>query len=87
MQIPKIITDLNNLGIALKSLEAIKAGTVGVNAANIDAYGAALRKLSIEQSVFTLASKGATEEGRLMPLRESSAPWEAWGLAPEYLRE
>lgn len=57
-----MISDLNKLGIALKSLDAMKIGTVGVNAANIEAYRTALKGLSVEQSVFALASKGATEE-------------------------
>lgn len=61
-QLPTIISDLNKLGIALKSLDAMKIGTVGVNAANIEAYRTALKGLSVEQSVFALASKGATEE-------------------------
>lgn len=57
-----MISDLNKLGIALKSLDAMKIGTVGINAANIEAYRNALKGLSVEQSVFALASKGATEE-------------------------
>ena len=57
-----MISDLNKLGIALKSLDAMKIGTVGVNIANVEAYRTALKGLSIEQSVFALASKGATEE-------------------------
>lgn len=61
-QIPTMISDLNKLGIALKSLDAMKIGTVGVNIANIEAYRTALKGLSVEQSVFALASKGATEE-------------------------
>ena len=61
-QLPTMISDLNKLGIALKSLDAMKIGTVGVNAANIEAYRTALKGLSVEQSVFALASKGATEE-------------------------
>lgn len=61
-QIPTMISDLNKLGIALKSLDAMKIGTVGVNIANVEAYRTALKGLSIEQSVFALASKGATEE-------------------------
>ena len=61
-QLPTAISDLNKLGIALKSLDAMKLGTVGVNAANIEAYRTALKGLSVEQSVFALASKGATEE-------------------------
>lgn len=50
------------MGIALKSLDAMKLGTVGVNLGNVEAYRAALKGLSVEQSVFALASKGATEE-------------------------
>lgn len=61
-QLPTMISDLNKLGIALKSLDAMKIGTVGVNAANIEAYRTALKGLSVEQSVFALASKGATKE-------------------------
>lgn len=61
-QLPTMISDLNKLGIALKSLDAMKIGTVGVNVANIEAYRTALKGLSVEQSVFALASKGATEE-------------------------
>ena len=61
-QLPTMISDLNKLGIALKSLDVMKIGTVGVNAANIEAYRTALKGLSVEQSVFALASKGATEE-------------------------
>ncbi len=61
-QIPTMISDLNKLGIALKSLDAMKIGTVGVNIANVEAYRTALKGLSVEQSVFALASKGATEE-------------------------
>ena len=61
-QLPTMISDLNKLGIALKSLDAMKIGTVGVDAANIEAYRTALKGLSVEQSVFALASKGATEE-------------------------
>ena len=57
-----MISDLNKLGIALKSLDAMKIGTVGVNVANVEAYRIALKGLSVEQSVFALASKGATEE-------------------------
>ena len=40
----------------------MKLGTVGVNLGNVEAYRAALKGLSVEQSVFALASKGATEE-------------------------
>ena len=61
-QIPTMISDLDKLGIALKSLDAMKIGTVGVNIANVEAYRTALKGLSVEQSVFALASKGATEE-------------------------
>ncbi len=61
-QLPQIIGKLNSLGIALKSLDAMKLGTVGVNLGNVEAYRAALKGLSVEQSVFALASKGATEE-------------------------
>lgn len=61
-QLPTIISDLNKLGIALKSLGAMKIGTVGVNIANVETYRTALKSLSVEQSVFALASKGATEE-------------------------
>ncbi len=61
-QIPTMISDLNKLGIALKSLDAMKIGTVGVNISNVEAYRTALKGLSIEQSVLALASKGATEE-------------------------
>ncbi len=61
-QLPTMINDLNKLGIALKSLDAMKIGTVGVNVANVEAYRNALKGLSVEQSVFALASKGATEE-------------------------
>lgn len=57
-----MIGELNSLGIALKSLDAMKLGTVGVNLGNVEAYRAALKGLSVEQSVFALASKGATEE-------------------------
>lgn len=57
-----MIGDLNKLGIVLKSLDVIKIGTVGVNVANVETYRTALKGLSIEQSVFALASKGATEE-------------------------
>ena len=57
-----MISDLNKLGIALKLLDAMKIGTVGVNIANVEAYRTALKGLSVEQSVFALASKGATEE-------------------------
>jgi hypothetical protein len=61
-QIPTMISGLNKLGIALKSLDAMKIGTVGVNIANVEAYRTALKGLSVEQSVFALASKGATED-------------------------
>lgn len=61
-QLPTMIGELNKLGIALKSLEAINIGTVGVNTGNIDAFRTSLKGLSIEQSVFALASKGATDE-------------------------
>lgn len=61
-QLPTMISDLNKLGIALKSLSTMKIGTVGVNTANIEAYRTALKGLSVEQSVFALASEGATEE-------------------------
>lgn len=57
-----MVSDLNKLGIALKSLDAMNLGTVGVNLANVEAYRTALKGLSVEQSVFALASKGATEE-------------------------
>ncbi len=57
-----MVSDLNKLGIALKSLDAMKLGTVGVNLGNVEAYRVALKGLSVEQSVFALASKGATEE-------------------------
>ena len=57
-----MISDLNKLGIVLKSLDVMKIGTVGVNTANLEAYRNALKGISIEQSVFALASKGATEE-------------------------
>ena len=50
------------MGIALKSLDAMNLGTVGVNLGNVEAYRVALKGLSVEQSVFALASKGATEE-------------------------
>ena len=50
------------MGIALKSLDAMKLGTVGVNLGNVEAYRVALKGLSVEQSVFALASRGATEE-------------------------
>ena len=40
----------------------MKLGTVGVNLGNVETYRAALKGLSVEQSVFALASKGATEE-------------------------
>lgn len=40
----------------------MKLGTVGVNLGNVEAYRAALKGLSVEQSVFALTSKGATEE-------------------------
>ena len=61
-QLPTAISDLNKLGIALKSLEAMNISSVGVNTANLEAYRTALKGLSVEQSVFALASKGATEE-------------------------
>lgn len=61
-QLPQIIGELNTLGIALKSLDAMNLGIVGVNFGNIEAYRTALKGLSVEQSVFALASKGATEE-------------------------
>lgn len=57
-----MVSDLNKLGITLKSLDSMNLGTVGVNLANVEAYRAALKGLSVEQSVFALASKGATEE-------------------------
>ena len=57
-----MVSDLNKLGIALKSLDAMNLGTVGVNLANVEAYRVALKGLSVEQSVFALASRGATEE-------------------------
>jgi len=56
-----MVSDLNKLGIALKSLDAMKLG-VGVNLGNVETYRVALKGLSVEQSVFALASKGATEE-------------------------
>lgn len=37
-------------------------GAIGVNLANVELYRTALKGLSVEQSVFALASKGATEE-------------------------
>ena len=40
----------------------MKLGIVGVNLGNVEAYRAALKGLSVEQSVFALTSKGATEE-------------------------
>lgn len=61
-QAPTLISDLNKLGIALKSLDGMKIGTVGVNVANVEAYRTVLKGLSVEQSVFALASKGATED-------------------------
>ena len=61
-QIPTIIRDLNKLGIALKSLDELKIGSVGVNMANVETYRTALKGLGVEQSVFALASKGATEK-------------------------
>ena len=61
-QLPTAISDLNKLGIALKSLGAMNIGSLGVNPANLEAYRTALKGLSVEQSVFALASKGATEE-------------------------
>ena len=61
-QLPTAISDLNKLGIALKSLETMNISSVGVNTANLEAYRTALKGLSVEQSVFALASKGATEE-------------------------
>lgn len=61
-QLPTAISDLNKLGIALKSLDTMNIGAVGVNTANLESYRTALKGLSIEQSVFALASKGATEE-------------------------
>lgn len=61
MQLPTIINDLNKIGISLKSLSSLNIGVVGVNTGNIQAYQAAIKGLSAEQSVFALATKGATE--------------------------
>lgn len=33
-----MVGDLNKLGIALKSLDTMKLGTVGVNLGNVEAY-------------------------------------------------
>lgn len=57
-QIPTMICNLNKLGIALKSLDTMRIGTVGVNIANVEAYKTALKGLSVEQSVFALVNKG-----------------------------
>lgn len=59
---PPMIRDLNKLGIALKSLDAMKVETVRVNVAIVESYRIALKGLSVEQSVFALASKDSTEE-------------------------
>ena len=61
-QLRNTIKDLNELGIALKSLDAMNIGTTGVNLGNVEEYRLALKGLSVEQSVLALASKGATEE-------------------------
>ena len=61
-QLPTMVNDLNKLGIALKSLGTMNIETVGVNLGNVEAYRTTLKGLSTEQSVFALASKGATEE-------------------------
>ena len=57
-----MISELNKLGIALKSLDGMNLATVGVNTGNLDAFRSAIKGLSTEQAVFALASKGATEE-------------------------
>lgn len=57
-----MISELNKLGIALKALDGMNLATVGVNTANLDVFRYAIKGLSTEQAVFTLASKGATEE-------------------------
>lgn len=74
-QLPTMISDLNKFGIALKALDTMKLGTVGVNVANVEAYRTALKGLSVEQSVFTLASKGATEEQirQILVINEATA--------------
>ena len=61
-QLPTMISELNKLGIALKALDGMNLATVGVNTANLDVFRYAIKGLSTEQAVFTLASKGATEE-------------------------
>ena len=61
-QLPTMISELNKLGIALKALDRMNLATVGVNTGNLDAFRSAIKGLSIEQAVFALASKGATEE-------------------------
>ena len=61
-QLPIIISELNKLGISLKTLGGMNIAAVGVNTGNIDAFRSAIKGLSIEQAVFALASKGATEE-------------------------
>lgn len=61
-QLPTMISELNKLGIVLKSLDGMNLATVGVNTGNLDAFRSAIKCLSTEQAVFALASKGATEE-------------------------
>ena len=61
-QLPTMISELNKLGIALKTLDGMNLATVGVNTGNLDAFRSAIKGLSTEQAVFALASKGATEE-------------------------
>ena len=58
-QIPIVIGDLNKLGIALKSLDAMNIGTVGLNTGNIEDYQSAIKGLSAAQAVFALTTKGA----------------------------
>lgn len=57
-----MVSDLNKIGIALNSLDTMNIRAVGVDAVNVESYRTAIKGLSVEQSIFALASKGATEE-------------------------
>jgi hypothetical protein len=58
--IPQTIQNLNSLGIALKSLNAIDIPIVRVNTGNITSYQNAIKGLSAEQAVYALSTKGVT---------------------------
>lgn len=61
-QLPSYLKGLNDIGVAIKALNKIDVGVVGVNYGNITAYQEAIKGLSAEQAVAALSSKKLTAQ-------------------------